>query len=163
MRQTTQEIAHILIGAAVLIAMGVFFLWAYVAPSASEEGYTLTARFSRVDGITKGSEVRLVGVPIGAVAGERLDPNTGQAFLDLTVQPGIQLPADTTVKVLSDGVFGGKFIKLDPGGSFDMLQDGDQIEFTQDSVILERIIERIVTGAEKRKAERDANKGTGGD
>ena len=42
-----------------------------------------------------------------------------------------------------------------------MLEAGDRIEFTQDSVILENIVERIVTGAEKRKAERDAKDGAG--
>lgn len=159
MRQSSQEILHIVTGAAVLTVLGVFFLWAYLVPPATGEGYTLTARFTQVDGITKGAEVRLMGVPIGTVAGQRLDPATNLAYLDLTIRSDIQLPLDTTALVLSDGVFAGKYVKLDPGGSYEMLEPGDQIEFTQDSVILENIVERIVTGAEERRAERDANKG----
>ena len=163
MKQASQEIVHIVTGAVVLTVMGVFMAWAYAVPSSSADGYNLIARFSRVDGITKGAEVRLVGVPIGSVTAERLDPKTDQAFLTLTIRSDIELPTDTTAMVLSDGVFGGKFVKLDPGGSFDTLQDGDQIEFTQDSIILENVIERIVKGAEKRKAERAAQKADGAD
>ncbi|MBT5413633.1 MAG: MCE family protein [Rhodospirillaceae bacterium] len=159
MKQFSQEIVNIATGALVLTVLGVFFLWAYLVPSASSEGYTLTARFSRVDGITKGAEVRLLGVPVGMVAEQRLDPKNNMAYLDMTIRSDIEMPVDTTAMVLSDGVFAGKFVKLDPGGSYEMLADGDEIEFTQDSVILENIIERIVTGAEKRKAERNAGAG----
>jgi phospholipid/cholesterol/gamma-HCH transport system substrate-binding protein len=163
MKQSSQEIVHIVTGAFVLVALGVFFLWAYLIPPAASEGYMVTARFTRVDGIAKGAEVRLLGVPVGSVAHQRLDPATNLAYLDLTIRSDIQLPMDTTAMVLSDGVFAGKYIKLDPGGSFEMLEPGDQIEFTQDSVILENIVERIVTGAEKRKAERDANENASAD
>jgi len=161
MKQSSQEIVHILTGAAVLTTLGVLFLWAYLIPPASSEGYSIIARFTRVDGITTGAEVRLLGVPIGTVAGQRLDPENNLAYLDLTIRSDIQLPVDTTVMVLSDGVFAGKYIKLDPGGSYEMLEAGDRIEFTQDSVILKNVVERIVTSAEKRKAERDAKDGGG--
>ena len=86
----------------------------------------------------------------------RLDPESTMAYLTLSIDSGIELPADTSAMIVSESVLSGKHVKLDPGGSFDMMGVGDSVEYVQDSVIIEGILERIVRAAEQRRDERKA-------
>ncbi len=157
MRRMSRSVRDAVVGAGALAALAVFVAWGFSAGGAAGGGgYDIIARFSRVDGITIGSEVRLVGVPVGAVSALRLDRESGMAYLTLSIESGIALPTDTSAMILSESVLSGKHVKLDAGGSMDMMAAGDGIEFVQDSVIIEGILERIVRAAERRREERKA-------
>jgi len=98
--------------------------------------YPVNAIFGRIDGVTVGSEVRVAGVKVGAVAMSALDPATYEARLTLSVASSVKLPEDTAAKIVSDGVLGGAHVALEPGGSDVMLAPGDTIAITQGSVDL---------------------------
>ena len=91
--------AEVLTGAAVLVAAGIFLLYA-VANSGrgGTAGYTLTARFDRIDGLGVGSDVRLAGVKVGAVTDAMVDPGTFMAEVTFTVRSGIALPKDSSAR-----------------------------------------------------------------
>jgi phospholipid/cholesterol/gamma-HCH transport system substrate-binding protein len=56
----------------------------------------------------------------------------------------VPLPEDTAAVIETDGVFGQKHIELRPGGEEKVLASGSRIAYTQDSVIIEDLIARIV-------------------
>lgn len=74
----------------------------------------LSAVFADVNGITKGSKVKMAGVDIGEVEAVRLQPN-GTAVLDLNVRKNVALPADVTAQVTTNGLIGERFVALVPG------------------------------------------------
>jgi len=54
------------------------------------------------------------------------------------------LPDDSVIKILSDGLLGGKYLSIDPGGSEDYLEADDEIRFTQGTVDLTELIGKAI-------------------
>ncbi len=147
------ETRHILVGAAVIVLMP---LLAYVffsgdARTESASGYELKARYNQVDGVTVGTNVVLAGVPVGQVTRLDFDAEALQAVLTFTIHDEIRIPDDTAAVIASDGILGGKYVKLNIGGSMDMLAPGRSFEYVQDSVIVEALLEKVILWAESRR------------
>jgi phospholipid/cholesterol/gamma-HCH transport system substrate-binding protein len=142
------ERAEILTGAAVL-AVAVGFV-VYAAQGAglvqSPETYPLTASFRSVEGITVGSDVRLAGVKVGTITDLTLNPQTFFADASLEIRDDVLLPTDSTILVSSEGLLGGNFIELLPGGALENLGPGDEIEDTQGAVSLITLLLKFVGG-----------------
>lgn len=138
--------AELLAGAAVLLGAAVFLVYALTATgrTVGAGGVTLTARFERIDGITPGTDVRLGGVRVGSVVAQRIDPETFLAVVTLRVDDAIRLPEDSSAEIATDGLFGGRFVALVPGGAERRLGDGDTIRITQSSISLESLIGRFM-------------------
>lgn len=119
--------------------------------SESSDGYDLRAAFQRTDGLAVGADVRLAGIVVGRVAEQRLDDDF-RAHVTLRLLPGTELPRDSAAIIETDGLLGGKYIEIQPGGDMDVLRPGERIEFTQDSVVIEDILARIVAQANARRA-----------
>jgi len=152
MRRADLEVAF---GIGTLIAAAAFLTVAFAGSGiAVREGYELSAVFNRIDGIAIGSQVRLAGITVGEVAEVEFRAETGQAVVVMSLDPTVKVPRDTAVIVGSDGLMGDKIIKLDPGGAEEMLEPGDFVDITQDSVIIEEILEKIVLDAESRVKKR---------
>lgn len=106
----------------------------------------MTASFRSVDGIAIGTDVRLAGVKVGTVTAIVLNPETFRADMRFTVAEGIRLPEDTAALISSEGLLGGNFVELRPGGSPFDLEPGAEIVDTQGSVSLVTLLLRFVTG-----------------
>ncbi len=143
------KVVETLIGAIVLIVAVFFVAFAYQSTggTVTSDGYELTARFARVDGLATGSDVRLSGIKVGTVIDQTLDTETYDAIVRMTIRDDIKVPDDTAVKIASDGLLGDTYISLEPGGSDDMLEDGGELEFTQGAVNLMDLIAQAVFGA----------------
>ena len=135
-----------LITGAVILLLAAGFLGYAVAHSGRTglSGYPLTARFDRIDGLTVGSDVRMAGVKVGTISDARIDPQSDLAVETLTVQDSIKLPKDSSAEVTSDGLLGGKFLSLTPGGDTKMLPPGGVITITQSSVSLEQLLGKFI-------------------
>lgn len=147
------ETRHILVGAAVVVLMP---LLAYVffsgdARTESASGYELKGRFNQVDGVTIGTNVVLAGVPVGKVTRLDFDAEALQAILTFTIRDDIRIPDDSAAVIASDGMLGGKFVKLNIGGSEEMLAPGRSFDYVQDSVIVEALLEKVILWAESRR------------
>ena len=142
------ERAEILTGAAIL-AVAVGFV-VYAAQGAglvrAPDTYPLVASFRSVEGITVGSDVRLAGVKVGTITDLRLNPQTFFADASLAVRSDVLLPVDSTILVSSEGLLGGNFIELLPGGALETLAPGDEIEDTQGAVSLITLLLKFVGG-----------------
>jgi len=143
-----RNFAEVLIGAVVLIGAASFLGYA-VAHSGrtTSSGYPLTARFDNVAGLGLGADVRVGGVKVGSVTDERLDPQTFQAIVRLTVQNGVKLPKDTAAVITSESLLGGKYLALQPGGDQAVLQPGQAITITQSSVNIEELLGKFIFSA----------------
>ena len=135
-----------IIGAAVLAVFAWFISYVYTHTERGRggNGYQLVAIFPSVQGINIGSDVRISGVKVGSVTTQDLDPKSFQAKIQFTVPNDIKLPTDTSAKITSEGLLGGNFISLTPGGSEDNLKPGEQIEQTQGSVDLMSLIGQAI-------------------
>ena len=141
----TRNIAEIVAGAVVLVVAAGFLGYAVAGSGRSTvAGYPLTANFDHIDGLTLGSDVRIAGVKVGSVTEEHIDPKTYEAVVTLQVRDGVQLPKDTSAEVTSDGLLGGKYLSLSPGGDSSMLQSGQAITVTQGSVSLEQLLGKFI-------------------
>ena len=123
-------------------------------------GYTIAAHFNRSDGLATGGEVRLAGVSVGRVINKRLGSNY-QVWTTLHIAAGIKIPDDSAAVIHSDGLLGPKFVELLPGGSDRLLTSGDVISYTQDSILIDDLLEHILIRAKARVAsEREDTKAT---
>lgn len=104
------------------------------------------ASFRSVEGVSVGTDVRMAGVKVGTVTALVLNPQTFRADTHFTVSTGIQLPDDSAVIISSEGLLGGTFVELLPGGSPFNLEPGAEIEDTQSSVSLITLLLKFVTG-----------------
>lgn len=144
----SENTTETLVGGAVLIAAIGFLFYAGQATgySAGSAGYPLTASFRSLEGVSVGTDVRLAGVKIGTVTDVDLDPATYRATAEFTVSSGIEIPDDSAVSISSEGLLGGNFVEIMPGGSPFYLAAGDEIEFTQGAVSLISLLMKFVAG-----------------
>ena len=134
-----------LIGAMVLSVACFFLYFSYdKADAGAVSGYSLSARFDKVDGVKIGSDVMLAGIKVGTVIEQSLDPKEYLAVLQISLATDVQLPDDSAIKIASDGLLGGKYLSIDPGGSETFLEAGDEIRFTQGAVDLTELIGKAI-------------------
>ncbi|MGR3713077.1 MAG: outer membrane lipid asymmetry maintenance protein MlaD [Shimia sp.] len=140
-----------LVGAAVLAAAASFMVYAskYANVDRGGAAYTLNASFRSVEGVSVGTDVRLAGVKIGTVTDIALDPVTFRAQTDFSVANNIELPDDSAIVISSEGLLGGNFVEILPGGSPFNLEPGDEIEDTQSSVSLVSLLLKFVSGGDE--------------
>lgn len=145
MRENTTEVV---VGAAVLAA-ALGFLWYIVTAtglSGGTPGLELKANFRSAEGVSVGTDVRLAGVSIGTVSALELNLETYRAEATFAIDEGVGVPDDSSAVVASEGLLGGTFVELVPGGSFDMFTDGALIEDTQGAVSLIQLLLKFVSG-----------------
>ena len=145
---------EVLTGAAVLAAAIGFVVYAAQGAglTGAAESYPLTASFRSVEGITVGSDVRLAGVKVGTITDIALNPQTFFADAKISVRKDILLPTDSTILVSSEGLLGGNYIELLPGGALENLEPGAEIEDTQGSVSLITLLLKFVGGGDSPDA-----------
>ncbi|MEM7074808.1 MAG: outer membrane lipid asymmetry maintenance protein MlaD [Pseudomonadota bacterium] len=121
--------------------------------STGAEAYPLTASFRSADGVDVGTDVRLAGVKVGRVTALVLDPETYRAEAEISVRTGIDVPDDSALAISSEGLLGGNFVEILPGGSPFYLVAGDEIEFTQGSISLIGLLTKFVAGDDEGSGE----------
>ena len=139
---------EVLVGGAVLAAAIGFVVYTGQSTgfTTGTAGYPLTASFRSIEGVAVGTDVRLAGVKIGTVTDIALNPQTFRADTTFTVANGIEIPDDSAVIVSSEGLLGGNFVEIMPGGSPFNLDAGAEIEDTQSSVSLVTLLLKYVSG-----------------
>ena len=143
------ETTEALVGGAVLAAAVGFVIYAAQATGFGGGGsdtYDLTASFRSLEGVTLGTDVRLAGVKVGSVSDIALNAETYRAETRLTLQDGIQVPDDSAAVVSSEGLLGGNFVEIVPGGSPFYFAAGDEIIDTQGAVSLISLLLKYVGG-----------------
>ena len=144
-----------LVLAVLVFAMAISYGGSKISDKAQVGSYSLSATFNQVDGLFVGDEVRLGGIRVGKVAAQRLD-NNFRAVVTLDIDSNVELPLDSSAAIHTDGLFGSKFVVLDPGGEMDLLEHGQSIDYTQDAVIVSDLLDLIISEG-KAKANKTKN------
>lgn len=143
------QTSEALVGGAVLAAALAFVVYAGQSAGLTMrqgDNYTLSASFRSVEGVSLGTDVRLAGVKIGTVTDLALNPETYRARTELRLDSDVQVPDDSSVVIASEGLLGGNFVEIVPGGSPFYFEPGSEIEDTQGSVSLISLLLKFVSG-----------------
>ncbi len=148
----TTKAQEITIGAAVVLVGAAVIGGVYAGKGATKEpGYDLVARFNRADGVRVGSEVRMSGLQVGRVVAQSLDQQY-RAVLTLRIHPEIKVSSDTAAVIHTSGLLGEKFVSLQPGAEDDQVKPGTELLYTQDSMMVEDLLEMIIDQAKAKRA-----------
>lgn len=109
-------------------------------------GFTLRATFDEIGGLSTRSPVVISGVPVGEVVAITLDEDL-RASVELDVEPGLELPIDTSASIRTSGLLGDQFVALEPGGEDELLETGDVVSFTESALNVEKLIGAFVHDA----------------
>lgn len=152
------ERAEILAGAAVLAVAAGFALYAVRGSGVVSEpsSYPLSASFRSVEGVSVGTDVRLAGVKVGTVTALALNPETFFADATISMRKDVALPVDSTIMISSEGLLGGTFVEVQPGGALETLEPGGEIEDTQGAVSLITLLMKFAGGGSTGDASTDA-------
>ena len=144
MTSQAEHRAELITGATVLLVAAGFLFWTTGGSLMQKKSYEVTASFPDVDGVQIGTEVRLAGVKVGRVSAINLNPQTYMADARLQIPDAVALPKDSAAIIQSDGLLGGAYIQIQPGGSPDNLAPGDEIEDVQGAVSLLQLMMKFV-------------------
>ena len=134
-------------GVVVLVAIGFVVIAFQGSAVTTGDGYQVVAEFDNASGLAPGSEVRMSGVKIGTVRSQSLDPQTFFAVVTMDIAQSVQLPRDTSARILADGLLGASFVSLEPGGEEESIPPGGQITFTQGSINVVDLLGRFIFSA----------------
>lgn len=157
MQRKTLELA---VGAFVALGIVALAMLAFrvgnLSTSDGGDGYNIKARFENIGGLKVKAPVTVAGVRIGRVTNIYFDSEDYQAVAVLNISKQYAaLPKDTGASILTSGLLGEQYISLEPGGSPEVLAEGDELTLTQSALVLEKIIGQFLFGkaAENQKEE----------
>ena len=115
--------------------------------------YRISARFTNVADLRVKAPVKIGGVMVGMVESIELDPVMFEAVVNMNISARFnEIPDDTGASILTSGVLGDRYVSLEPGGSPDVLVEGDELFITQSALILEQVIGKYLfnTGSSEK-------------
>jgi len=132
--------------------------------SAAKRGYHVSADFDNVGDLKTGSPVSMAGVRVGEVDGIRFDSKSYKAVVSMRLDPQYkEIPDDSFASIQTQGLLGGKYIGLSPGGSDMFLKDGSHIDQTQSAIVLESLINKLFASFANRSGDSGSGAQNGGD
>ena len=150
MRAEAREIS---IGAVVVSVLLTIMIFVYGGQDDFSEdgGIRISASFNRVDGLAVGDPVYLSGVRIGSVEKMWLNKNF-RAIVSFQLKDGLVISEDSSAAIHTDGLFGSKFVIVEPGGAEQAMKEGHTITFTQDAVIVSNLLDLIISEGKANRA-----------
>jgi len=131
----------VLVFAAVIVSMNKS---GSVAADSNGSSYLVNAQFNQIDGLDVGADVRMSGIAVGRVVDQILD-DQHRAIVTMKIDKNIPLPSDTSASIQTDGLFGAKYIGLEPGGAEDFIKEGGNLTYTQDALVVSDLLELIIS------------------
>ena len=140
------DIFEFIVGLGVIIIAG-WFMLSVVSKSDKlrnvGETTNYIASFNDVSGISVGSDIKLAGVTIGKVLELKLDEINYTAEMILGINRKIKIPSDSEIIITSEGLLGGNYVSISPGGSDAFLKENEKFSFTQSSLSLNNLIQKF--------------------
>ena len=109
-----------------LVVLG-FVVAAAVSVLGGDTSRTLVAHFPRAISVYEGSDVRVLGVPVGTVT--RVEPTGTDVTVTMTYDDDVKLPADAKAVIIAPSVVGDRYVQLTPAysGTGEVLADGAEL------------------------------------
>ena len=74
----------------------------------------------------------------------RLDPGEYESVVELSIPSDVELQDDSIAAIRTSGIIGDRFVKLTPGGSEELIEDGGEIIETEPSISLEELVSKYI-------------------
>ena len=140
------DIFEFIVGLGVIIIAG-WFILSVVSKSDKLSNISETtnyiASFNDVTGISVGSNIKLAGVTVGKVLELKLDEINYTAEMVLGINRKIKIPNDSEIIITSEGLLGGNYVSISPGGSDIFLKANEKFSCTQSSLSLNNLIQKF--------------------
>jgi phospholipid/cholesterol/gamma-HCH transport system substrate-binding protein len=134
----------VLLGFAALLFLTTQLPASGVKLTGSNVGYRVSAEFDNVGDLKVGSPVTISGVRVGEVSDIHFDSRAYKAVVGMRIDPQFnRIPADSYASIQTQGLLGGKYIGISPGGDEEYLKDGGHIDQTQSAIVLESLINKF--------------------
>ncbi len=146
---------NVFVGAlVVLISIFLVLIFMMKYDSKRTPTFQLYAMFRQADGVMIGTPVRYAGIEVGYVSQMELTKKL-QARLTLSFFNSIEIPTDSSAAIETNGVLGVKVIDLTPGGNEDNLKENETIMYTQDVIVLDDILNKVLSFMRQKKGVQD--------
>ena len=147
----------VLLGFAALLFLTTQLPASGVKFAGQKAGYHVTAEFDNVGDLKVGSPVTMSGVRIGEVSFIRFDSRVYKAVVGMRIDPQYnEIPEDSFASIQTEGLLGGKYVGISPGGLDSYLKDGSRIDQTQSAIVLETLVNKFFASfASKGSGESD--------
>jgi phospholipid/cholesterol/gamma-HCH transport system substrate-binding protein len=148
--KTNNSSLHLSIGLFIIIGL---VCTAYLAMTLanttffSGNSYTITAKFTAVNGLRTGSNVEISGVAVGKVSSISLDQTLYQAVITMSIENAVGIPVDSTAAIKTSGLIGDKYVSIIPGADDVLLKDKEVLMDTQAALDIEEMISKYVFGS----------------
>lgn len=123
-RSLSRTVVLGLVALLVVIAAAGVGWWAFTRLGTKD----LYAYFDKTVGLYSGSDVRMLGVSVGTVT--KVEPEGERVRVDLRVNRGIKVPADTQAYQVTPSVVSDRYVQLDVYRGGDEIEPGTEIERT---------------------------------
>ena len=119
--------------------------------SVGGNSYDVEAQFENIGSLKVGAAVSMAGVTVGRVDSINYDQDIYKAVVHLKISSQFdRLPKDSDASIMTAGLLGGQYVGITAGGAEDFLKSGDRIEFVQDALVLENLINRLLVNMSSR-------------
>ena len=145
-----RNIIETVMGGVVLLVAIVFLVFVFSSSGVrSVSGYDVVAEFDDATGVASGTDVRMSGVKVGTVLSQELDPQSYFAEVTMSISQDVLLPSDTSARIVPEGLLGGNYVSLTPGGADENIEPGGRITQTQGAVNLMDLLGRFIFSSEQ--------------
>jgi phospholipid/cholesterol/gamma-HCH transport system substrate-binding protein len=151
------------ISTGLFVLLGFAALWFLVTQITNRElsidgnSYRVEARFENIGSLKVGAAVSMAGVSIGRVESIVFDQDLYKAVVQMRINSKYdRIPSDSDASIMTAGLLGGQYIGITPGGSEEYLRNGDRIEFVQDALVLENLINQLVATFSRNQGSNDS-------
>jgi len=115
------------------------------------KSYEVTALFENVGSLKPGAAVSMAGVTVGRVDSITFDQEVYKAVVRMRISSAYnRIPKDSDASIMTSGLLGGQYIGITAGGDEEFLTQGDRIDFVQDALVLENLINQLVASFGRR-------------
>ena len=122
-----------------------FVVVAAVSVLGGDSSKTVVAHFPRAISVYEGSDVRVLGVPVGTVT--RVEPTGTDVSVTMTYDDEVMLPADARAVIIAPSVVGDRYVQLTPAypGTGKVLADGAElsVDETAEPLELDQVYESL--------------------
>jgi phospholipid/cholesterol/gamma-HCH transport system substrate-binding protein len=155
----------VLLGFAALLFLTTQLPASGVKFAGQKAGYHVSAEFDNIGDLKVGSPVTMSGVRVGEVSGIHFDSKVYKAVVRMRIDPQYNdIPEDSFASIQTEGLLGGKYVGISPGGLDSYLKDGSRIELTQSALVLENLINKFFASfASKNDSQGTNSQGTNTD
>ena len=109
-----------------------------------QSSYKVSAKFDNIGGLKKQAAVKSAGVVVGRVENIAFDDASYQARVTMALESRYVFPKDSSLKILTSGLFGEQYIGIEAGSDEKNLAAGDTVQSTQSAVVLENLISKFL-------------------